>query len=92
MDGSDEIPNRICNSNIGESLNTKNIETNRSTILTKTQHWRGILMIAFLFLIFIAFILSMAYFLFRRCIQPSIPLINVERKNNYSTIIDSRML
>ncbi len=91
MDGSDENSNRICTFNIGESLNNKNIETNKRGMLNKQLHWRGISIFAFLFLIFIAFILFMGYFLFRRCIQPPIPLINSERKN-YSTIVNSRML
>ncbi len=88
MDGSDEIPNRSCISNIGESLNNNNnIELNNR----KNQHWRRILIIAFLLLIFIVFILLMVYFIFRRSVPSSIPLMNSKRKN-YATIVNSRML
>jgi hypothetical protein len=86
LDGSDENPNLSCFSNPGESLH----ESNNRPISTKHQRWRGISIGVFLLLIFVVFILFMAYFIFRRYVKPPIPLINDERKN-YATIVNSRM-
>jgi hypothetical protein len=85
------MPNPACNPNIGGSLNTITSDLNHRAKITKHQHWRGILIVAFLLIIFIAFTIFTAYFICRRCIQSSIPLNNNEKKN-YATIVNSRML
>ncbi len=54
---------------------------------TKRQNWRGVVITAFLLIILIVFILFVAYFIFRRFIQPSVSLMNGERKN-YATILN----
>ena len=59
------------------------------SIQTPRQHWRGILIAAFLLILLIAFALFMAYFLCRRCVRPPMRLIQGERKN-YATIVNSR--
>jgi hypothetical protein len=81
-DGSDEIPHHSCTSNIDGFFN--------HAMLTK--HWRAITIVIFLLLLFIAFTLCVAYFICPRCVHPSISLIHGERKKNYATIVNSRML
>jgi hypothetical protein len=73
-----------------EPLNNDNNQLNNRVIPTKRQHWRGVVIMAFLLIILIVFILFVAYFIFRRFIQPPVSLMNGERKN-YATILNSRM-
>jgi hypothetical protein len=61
-------------------------------MLTKHQHWRAITIVIFLLILFIAFTLFVAYFICRRSVHSSISLIHGERKKNYATIVNSRML
>ncbi|CAF4600250.1 unnamed protein product, partial [Rotaria sp. Silwood2] len=89
LDGSDEIPNRSCTSNIEESINNLNIQANHRAMIAKHQHWRGVLIIAFLLIIFIVFILFVAYFICRRCVGSSIPVPTNNRRRNYRTIVHS---
>jgi len=87
LDGSDEVPYRSCISGVAEPLNNGNMELNTRVTTSKRQHWRGVLIAAFLLIILIVFILFMAYFIFRRCISPPVPLINGERRS-YATIFN----
>ncbi|CAF0905439.1 unnamed protein product [Rotaria sordida] len=93
LDGSDEIPNLSCISNIEESRNNNNNnKANHRAMIAKHQQWRGILIIAFLLIIFIVFVLFMAYFICRRCIDSPIPVPNNNnnnRRRNYRTIVHS---
>jgi heme/copper-type cytochrome/quinol oxidase subunit 2 len=77
----------ILSSGVSESGNMESM--NRQTI-SKRQNWRGILIAAFLLIILVVFVLFMVYFICRRCINPSVPLNNSERKN-YATIFNFRM-
>ncbi len=105
MDGSDELPHRPCSSSklnifikysksdfcldVGDPLNNLNNELNNRVTPSKRQHWRGVVIAAFLLIILIVFILFVGYFIFRRFIHPQVPLMNGERKN-YATILNSR--
>jgi hypothetical protein len=90
-DGSDEISNPACMSNIVEPLNNKTIESKNRAMITKHHQWRGILIVAFLLIILIVFTIFMIYLICRRCLHRPIPLITGVRKS-YSTIVNSRML
>ncbi|CAF1581643.1 unnamed protein product [Rotaria magnacalcarata] len=90
LDGSDEIPNESCVSNADGSKLNPNINTKRRALIAKHHHWRGILIIAFLLIIFIVFVLFLVYFICRHCVDPSIPLANENtnhRRKNYKTIV-----
>ncbi|CAF1144680.1 unnamed protein product [Rotaria sp. Silwood1] len=93
LDGSDEIPNHSCILNIEDSINNLNIKANHRAMIAKHQHWRGILIIAFLLIIFIVFILFVAYFICRRCVDSSIPVPTTRRRRrirrSFKTIVHS---
>ena len=72
-----------------KSLNSENTDLNNRMSTSKRQNWRGILIAAFLLIILVVFVLFMVYFLCRRCINPTVPLNNGERKN-YATILNFR--
>lgn len=57
---------------------------------SKRQHWRGILIAAFLLIILAVFILGLTYLIFRRCVNPTVPLTN-HTKKNYATMLNSGM-
>ncbi|CAF3327704.1 unnamed protein product [Rotaria socialis] len=84
-DGSDELPDRSCTSKF---LNSGNLDANNRASTSKRQHWRGILIAAFLLIILAVFILFMAYLICRRCAPPSVPLTNHSRKT-YATMLNS---
>ncbi|UJR14665.1 hypothetical protein I4U23_001658 [Adineta vaga] len=88
LDGSDEAPYRLCTSNAAESPNSRNTEPINRSSTSKPQHWRGILIAAFLLIILSVFILFMVYFVCRRFVRSPVPLIKSERKN-YATILNS---
>ncbi len=75
---------------VAEPSNRGNVNSNTRIPTSKRPHWRGILIAGFLSIILIVFILCLIYFIFRRFLNPSVPLINGERKN-YATILNSRM-
>ncbi|CAF1442547.1 unnamed protein product [Rotaria sp. Silwood1] len=82
LDNSDELSDRSCAS---KSLNS---ELNNRITTSKRQHWRGILIAAFLLIILFVFILFMIYLICRRCIHPPMPLTNHANKN-YATMLNS---
>ena len=55
----------------------------------KRQHWRGIVIAAFLLIILSVFVLFVVYFICHRVIRSPVPLMGSERKN-YATILNSR--
>jgi hypothetical protein len=66
-------------------------DTTTRPVTFRRHQWRGIVITAFVILIFIVFLLFTIYFICRRCLfRPAMPLINGERKN-YATIVNSRM-
>lgn len=67
-----------------------NNRLNKHLLTSKRQHWRGILIAAFLLIILCVFILFVVYFFCRRFMTPPVPLMNGERKT-YATILKSRM-
>jgi len=69
-------------------LSIGNIQMTSTLPPAKRQQWRGVVIVAFLLIIIIVFVLFMIYFLCRHLINPSVPLINGERKN-YATILNS---
>jgi hypothetical protein len=102
LDGSDELPcasskffyRKIIlqfgfSSGVAESLNAGNMDSN-NRLTSKRQQWRGVLIAGFLLIILAVFVLFMVYFIFRRFINPSVPLNNGERKN-YASIFNFRM-
>jgi hypothetical protein len=91
LDRSDEISNSLCIPAVAEPLNKKNIQSKKRAMITKHHQWRGISIVAFLFIILIIFTSFMTYLICRRCLDRRMPLINGERKS-YSTIVNSRML
>lgn len=88
LDGSDEPPRYSCISSLAEPLNIGQIQLTTTLPASKRQQWRGVVIVAFLLIILIVFVLFLIYFLCRRLIHPSVPLINGERKN-YATILNS---
>ncbi|CAF0778632.1 unnamed protein product [Adineta steineri] len=88
LDESDESPHRSCTSSNAESSNSGSIESNNRTRTSKRQHWRGILIAAFLLIILSVFIFFLVYFVCRRFFRSPVPLMKSERKN-YATILNS---
>ena len=88
LDGSDEIEDRYCQVKPDDSLEHQRSEFNRRAQLKRYQHWRGIVIVAFLLIIFMAFSIFMVYLLCQRCCQTSDYLIN-EQKKPVSTIVTS---
>ncbi|CAF3547995.1 unnamed protein product [Rotaria sordida] len=86
LDGSDELPDRSC---VSKSLNIESKNpTTIPTTTSKRQHWRGIVIAAFLLIILVVFILFMVYLICRRCVRPPMPLTNHSKKN-YATMLNS---
>lgn len=91
LDGSDESAHASCPSHVIETATTVNVAPAKYAFLSKSQHWRGILIVAFFLLIFAVFIFFMIYFLCRRCCTSERTSVSHTRKH-YSTIVNSRRL
>lgn len=56
---------------------------------SKRQNWRGVLIAAFLLIIFVVFVLFTVYFICRRCFNSEGSLTN-GKNTNYATIFQFR--
>ena len=86
LDGSDESPVHSCRRNVLGFIEDDRIlnEQNQRRI-RQHQQWRGILIVAFLLIIFLAFLFFMIYLLCRRCFQ-STNLFNECMSSSFETI------
>ena len=97
LDGSDEPPYESCSSSMWRRISCEkrlsDCSIDEPTTLrvtpSKRQNWRGILIAAFLLLIFVVFVFFTIYFLCRRCFQTEVTLTSGKGKN-YATIFNFR--
>lgn len=95
MDGSDESSHAHCTSNRNQSKPNFDPELKRRALMAKHQHWRGILIIAFLLIIFSVFVVFLIYFVCRYCMDSTITFDEESSTNDrksYSSAVQSRML